>query len=49
MEPRVNATSEKLARAQAALKSGLLGRYVQTKSADTGKKTAMSWGPMMRK
>jgi hypothetical protein len=49
MTVQTNSTSDKIARAEAALKSGLLSNYGPAKSsngADT--KTPNSWGPAMR-
>ena len=42
--------SEKIARAETALKSGVLNNYAPAASANSSEpKTPMSWGPAMRK
>jgi len=50
MTMQTNSTLDKIARAGAALKSGLLANYAPAKSSNSGDtKITMSWGPAMRK
>lgn len=49
MTVQKNSTLDKIARAEAALKSGLLANYVPAKSLNgANTKTPTSWGPAMR-
>jgi len=49
MTVQTNSTLDKIARAEAALKSGLLTNYAPAKPpTPADKKTPSSWGPAMR-
>jgi hypothetical protein len=49
MTTKTNSILEKIARAEAASKIGLLANYAPAKSSNTAdNKITMSWGPAMR-
>lgn len=49
MKVQMSSLSERITRAEAAMKSGVLKDYAPAASANDANPTPMSWGPAMRK